>query len=48
MLRLTKVNLTKDGTSSISTKLVNLRIKDLMKNLASISTEHSTLDQECQ
>jgi len=38
----------KDGESSISTKLKRLLIKESTKNMASTSTDHSTLDQDFQ
>jgi hypothetical protein len=48
MLRAIKVKLTKDGILSISTKLILLKLRDLMKSSVSISTDHSILDLECQ
>ena len=38
----------KDGELSISTKLKRLLIKESTKNMASTSTDHSTLDQDFQ
>jgi hypothetical protein len=40
--------LTKNGISSILTKLRRMRPRDSMKNSVSSSIDHSTLDQECQ
>jgi len=42
------VRITRNGISSILTKLVNLRQRDSTKSLASILTDHSISDLECQ
>jgi len=39
---------TRDGKLSMLRMLESLRLRDSMKNSASISTDHSTSDQECQ
>jgi len=41
----TLVQLTRDGMSSILIKLERMRLRDLMKNSVSTSTDHSTSDQ---
>jgi len=38
---------TRDGRLSMLTKQRLSDLKDLIRNLVSISTDHSTLDQEC-
>ena len=45
---LTMVKLKQNGMSSILTKLPRMRLRDSIKNSVSISTDHSTSDQECQ
>jgi len=44
----TMVKLTRNGESSISTKLMLLKLRDSTKNSVSTSTDHSTSDLECQ
>jgi hypothetical protein len=39
---------TRDGRSSILTKLLRLELRDSTKNSASTSTDHSILDQDSQ
>jgi hypothetical protein len=42
------VRLTRNGRSSILTKLSKLKLRDLTKSSVSISTDHSTSDQDSQ
>jgi hypothetical protein len=50
MIRTKTTNLmqTKDGRLCMLIKLSQTERKDSINNLVSISTDHSTLDQECQ
>jgi len=46
LLRKKRKQRTKNGMSSILTKLINSRLRDLMKNSDSRSTDHSTWSQD--